>query len=100
MTKDFDFWLSFVLFTIELLFLAKTAKLGGLVLIPSVRRQCLCIAHVLRTPLFKWLVFSLKQFLTEMEARTPQLDRITVEKDRLVAWDSEDALNGEFANQG
>ncbi|TPP61552.1 Dystrophin isoforms A/C/F/G/H [Fasciola gigantica] len=45
------------------------------------------------------LQLKIQQFLTEMEARKPQLDRINVEKERLVAWDSEEALNGDFANQ-
>ncbi|VDP84982.1 unnamed protein product [Echinostoma caproni] len=46
------------------------------------------------------LQLKIQQFLTEMEARKPQLDRISVEKERLVAWDSEEALNGDFATQG
>ncbi|CAL8105397.1 unnamed protein product [Calicophoron daubneyi] len=42
------------------------------------------------------LQMKIQQFLTELEARKPQLDRILVEKDRLPVWDRE---GDEFGSQ-
>ncbi|KAF8561982.1 hypothetical protein P879_03006, partial [Paragonimus westermani] len=45
------------------------------------------------------LQLKIQQFLTELEARKPQLDRISIEKDRMTTWDSEEVLNVEFTKQ-
>ncbi|KAF6768765.1 hypothetical protein AHF37_08742, partial [Paragonimus kellicotti] len=45
------------------------------------------------------LQLKIQQFLTELEARKPQLDRISVEKDRMTTWDSEEVLNVELTTQ-
>ncbi|CAH8459614.1 unnamed protein product, partial [Dicrocoelium dendriticum] len=45
------------------------------------------------------LQLKIQQFLTELNARKPQLERISVEKERLFHWDSEEALTGQLSSQ-
>ncbi|TGZ69732.1 hypothetical protein CRM22_003571 [Opisthorchis felineus] len=45
------------------------------------------------------LQLKMQQFLTELEARKPQLDRISVERDRLGAWNADESLTAELSSQ-